>query len=173
MPSTVRLSEIGNNPQNRISFEDLIQKYRPYFGLLMNKMYNAKPSSSQNPHLTYQPKSLIQYLKPRSAENKRIEKTEKWTIYNSGSKVNQIILTELCPSNTYNEPLTSQQKRVMNFPWKIASPLPEIDNPLTCNCWTHANPELSNFKKYSELDLTNEQLVKYQKEYEKLTRKSN
>jgi hypothetical protein len=64
-PSNILLNFTVDN-KRRLDLFNMINNYRPYFGLLLSKLYNGQnPSFKQgSTHLKMKPKSLLHNLKP-------------------------------------------------------------------------------------------------------------
>jgi len=161
-PSNLKLDFKGKN-KRRMDLERMLLEYKPYFGLLLAKLYNNNKSpSSQNKLLDSKPGSLLWKVNPHK-QNKNLSKSERFTLYNAGSKMNWLFLSLISPGNPDSEPLlwiNSQLEREATPPWKeISRFAPNMNHKdyYICDCWNKADQSVEYFKKYSEIKLTEEQ----------------
>ena len=100
-PKTGRIGTIGSSTVldyahtsngSRLNLESLILRYRPYFGLLLSKLYTPKPKpESLKPRTKIAPQSLLGLLY-KTKVNKSLIKSERLNLYNSGSKLSRLII---------------------------------------------------------------------------------
>jgi hypothetical protein len=114
--------------------------------------------------------SLLQNLKPWKL-NKDLPKLEKFTIYNCSSKLNNLFL-ELQTSKSNNSLIIpTKHLRGLIIPWKSinTSTYDQLHKDLyTCPCWHQSDQSHEYFKKYSELNLSSEELKEYQNKYKQM-----
>jgi hypothetical protein len=172
-PSNILLKFSINN-KRRLDLCNMIKNYRPYFGLLLSKLYNGSntTTSTKSTRLRMKPKSLLQNLKPWQI-NKDLPKLEKFTLYNCSSKMNNLFL-ELQTSKSNNSLIIpTKNLRGLMVPWKSikTSSYDQIHKDLyTCPCWHNCDQTQEYFKKYSELNLSSEELTKYQNKYKQMNK---
>lgn len=109
-PSNQPLQYLSRNPDDVLNLRKLILSYRPYFGLLMSKLYTCPSvplSPSYKTPLSYSPKSLLGILAKfdkRSTRSKKqsINFRTTFTIYTCGSKCNALLLNASFLSSTFS-----------------------------------------------------------------------
>lgn len=100
-PKTGRTGTIGSSTVldyahtsngSRLNLESLILRYRPYFGLLLSKLYTPKPNpESTQPRAKIAPQSILGLLY-KTKVNKSLIKSERLNLYNSGSKLSRLLI---------------------------------------------------------------------------------
>lgn len=170
----------GTNPQNSIlnyrrtsdgsdlNLEKLISQYKPYFGLLMSKLYNPKEPLRSFRLSKIQPRSILGFLY-KFKLNPTLPKSERLNLYNSGSKLNKLLLN--INSSTSNPilvhlPSLGQKIRLSWRPidYDIISKQIPLPNYLT----EYKSLPNHYFHKFSELNICKEKMEKYKDEYLKL-----
>lgn len=179
-PSNLLLNFTIDN-KRRLDLCNLLTKYKPYFGLLMSKLYNGSSENileKSTNKLKCHPQSLLGVLKPHNI-NKHLTKIEKLNLYNSGSKMNEIFLNMVNDKSNDLILLSGNEaklKRELVPKWNnITRTGYEIDHKdlLTCLCWHKQEYSLEYFKKYSEIKLTTKQIREYNTLYQKDKDKRN
>jgi hypothetical protein len=144
----------------------LVKSYAPYFGMFLSKLYGGTVLPSSQPLKTQLKKrSPLWHIYPQI--NKYLLPLDKFNEYNSGSKLNKLLLNLWFDEPTSSELLLvyPNLKRDLKpqWPW-IDSIIPKhlIEDPLQ-----HLAPcsEKDYFKKYSELNLSSDTLEKYETLY--------
>lgn len=150
-----------------LNLSSLLLQYRPYFGLLMSKLYSPQAKKTNNYRLSCVPGSLLWTIL-KSGVNKTLPYSERLNLYNSGSKMNELILNLM---HDENHPLLTNVpnlKRTLNYKWpshNIQILKEELKDVLPLK--DDAVKEVDDhFYKFSELNLSNEELLKYKREYE-------
>ena len=73
----------------RLTLSSLLRQYRPYFGLLMSKLYGQGPPSSPLQPLTRH--SFLWNLRAKRL-NRQLVPSERLTLYNTSTKLSQVYL---------------------------------------------------------------------------------
>ena len=170
----------GTEPQNSplnyrrksddsyLNLETLIKHYKPYFGLLMSKLYNPKEPLRSSKLSKIKPRSLLGLLYQRKL-NPTLPKSERLNLYNSGSKLNKLLLNI---NSNISDPILD---RYPSLRTKILLSWNSIDYDITSEkipqpeYLTEYKPLPNHyFNKFSELNLSKEKMTKYKEEYLKL-----
>lgn len=148
----------------RLTLSNLLREYRPYFGLLMSKLYGHSLEASPVQPITIH--SFLWGLRSRGI-NRHLVPSERLTLYNTSTKLSQVYLYTLtgkgAPPFLLPSSLTSSLKVKWSQP-PISLLEQSIPNPLASD---YPDPS-SEFKKYSELNLSREELERYKLAYSSL-----
>ena len=161
-PRTEELS-YGNGDM-RLTLSSLLRHYRPYFGLLMSKLYGRGPNTPSVQPLT--PRSLLWYLKIKRV-NRHLIPSERLTLSNTSTKLSQVYLYTLTGKGVPPFLLSSELTSRLKVHWvqpSINLLDQTIPNPLE---GSYPDPS-SEFRKYSELRLSPEELERYRLAYSSL-----
>lgn len=171
LPSNTKLNFSVDSTSAKLNLKLLIEHYQPYWGLLLAKLYKSSSSLTRvNIQLKALKQSLLGQIEVKKW-NKKLARFEKITLYNSGSKMNKLLLTSI-KDNSLNSALSEMNpnlKRIMKLDWpKIDQNLwrKSVEDPLICPCWESDYPEKEYFKKYSEIKLSRRKLESYKEQYE-------
>jgi hypothetical protein len=160
LPSNTLLN-FGNFP-DQLDLPRMIENYKPYFGLILAKLYKwTKPPLTSN-KLKYNKESLLGKFNLREF-NKGKKKEEKINLYNCGSKITEFYFKII------NNRIDIKEKRELRPKWLSINISPNFNINLVLSTQSNLNQEYEKeyFKKYSELKLTQEQLDKYKERYSK------
>lgn len=174
VPSNLPLKFIKG--KYKLELENLLAKYKPYFGLILAKLYSNNQSLKEPPStkLHWKSESLLNEMKPHKF-NKSLRKQERLNLFSIGSKANELFLKTVY-DNLKEEDLPhltiKKIKRALAINWPhiptLGSQIPHRD-PYTCHCWNASDPSKEYFKKYSELTLSKAELQNYQEAYKQRT----
>ena len=167
LPRTEELNYGSGNL--RLTLTTLIRSYRPYFGLLMSKLYGKGPL--RPPRASTTPQSFLWELK-RYRLNDRLLSSERINLYNTSTKLSQAylnILTNRGIPPFYLPPSLQKKLKVTWVAPTITLTEQRVTNPLS---GLYPSPQ-SEFRKYSEITLTKEELDRYRKEYTEVTMEPN
>jgi hypothetical protein len=95
-PSHEKLNYLNVSKTKELNLRNLILEYRPYFGLLMSKLYGSPKNLKFSKTSRILPSSLLGQLL-RKKINKILLRTEKINIFNSNSKMTKLMI------NLYNK----------------------------------------------------------------------
>ena len=165
--STTVLSYWNKSRSSELNLQKMILSYRPYFGLLMSKLYS--PSELSSPIKAPQsvtPRSL-QWELQRSKANKYLAPRERLDLYNTGSKLTKLVLNLMNKETNDLTVLIPNLKRSFRYEWpslnvdilqtKIANPLANEPVRLT-----------DHFIKYSEFRMNTAEEEQYRKDYKQV-----
>ena len=146
-----------------LNFETLKSNFKPYFGLLMAKLYYPKPTRNANSLLLWKSRSFLGEI---ILSKKALKKLGiKLDIYNSGCKVNELWLQSLTINEVPKIWSTSNPNlnRCFKLDWTPIKDLPlkSLDNPLRPSL----DSEYGGYQKFIELNLTSETLIKLEQEW--------
>ena len=147
----------------RLTLATLIRSYRPYFGLLMSKLYGRELAGRSSPSLP--PHSLLWELR-RSKINDYLLPSERLTLYNTSTKLSQVYLNVLTDRGIppfYLSPILQSKLKVSWTSPSITLTEQYVENPLS---GLHPK-EQTEFKKYSELTLSLTEYERYKRAYTK------
>jgi len=171
-PSHRKLNYGRSDSQSRLNLSRLLESYRPYFGLLMSRLY-SNPSLSAGPKtFQYKNNSLLGQINPKKV-NKILNPEDRLDLYNSSSKLNQLLMNLLHQeSNLYlkgNSKLKSKLKEIIWINDYSDILKVEVTNVLK----TKQTQKLNHFTKYSELIIPPEELKQLELEYKKTLLKNS
>jgi len=141
-----------------LNYQNLIERYRNYFGLIMSSLYQSKPSPEALTKVPVKASTFYRLLK----FNRKIKKLEEFktlNIYNAGIKINELFLKQNI-GNCRDPNLEKHYPnltRDLKLSWEIKpiiSKLNGLRNPLTTN---HSPSGEDLYHKYSELSLNSEE----------------
>lgn len=157
-----------NLSDESLNLKKLIKEYKPYFGLLMSKLYSLEETTASfSLRMRAHPKSVLGILLTHKV-NANLVPSEKLTIYNSGSKLNTLLLN--CINKEFNilQLASPNLKRSLHLSWQSLADT-EIKERMKVPDLLSSKPKLNDhFRKYSELRITPFELTKYKQEYEQL-----
>lgn len=162
-----QLLDFHSDNNKRLNFTLMKSKYQSYFGYLMSRLYAPNNPNQPKPQgllSTCQKGSLLWTILTRQGK-KYLQKSYNLHLYNAGSKMSELWL-QILKGNKTTISVDSQIKKYLTIDWQVSgqSILTEnIENPLkepSSNQWAQ-----DYFKKYSEIELTEEQISNYKKLY--------
>lgn len=170
MKSRRKLAFDSRSDQSKLNLVKLLKEYRNYFGLIMAQLYNAGPSSTTSTRLmrSLKTNSLLWHclIKQRSLQQNKLGL--KLDLYNSGGKLIEAFQRvntsqELSPKwHTLNPNI----ERLLKVEWPCP-PASAKPSHVIYPFWEKNLYEgYDYFNKYSELNLTGEELARYQQMYE-------
>lgn len=169
LPSRTKLEYWSPTLEQCLNLQNLILKYKPYFGLLLSKLYTGNLPSQPRTRPKIPPNSLLGILHKAQINKYLLSRSDKLNIYNYSCKINELILFKI-----YKDPhpllsLVPSLDRKLKLEWppierKILKE--EVNNPL--NEEKPFNNDL--FIKYSALNLSDKKLKWYSTNYAKLNR---
>lgn len=172
LPSHLELNFPCETREETLNLELLLKKYKPYFGLILAKLYSTSETSFSQYILTSKVNSPLFKLNPQK-QNKFLKPLEKWNLYNCSTRMNNIFLGIVNNQKSLLKDLPRNLVRELDPNWKnppnfikeyIKSNIPKPNLNLK-------EMEKEYFKKYSELKLETSDLVKYHKMYDQLNLK--
>jgi len=177
LPSNLELNFSEDN-KRRLDYDQLIRKYKPYFGLLMSKLYNGNQViPHQDQRLKSKTGSLLWKINPKKL-NRTLLKEDRINLYNASSKMNYLFLTISSKTQIFNKSqswINSKIERELTLDWEPISHCItklSIKDSLTCPCWDKEDQSKEYFKKFGELKLSQEQKHNYRKLYNKQKRET-
>jgi hypothetical protein len=171
LPSHTKLEYWNKTRSSCLNLRNLILHYKPYFGLLMSKLYSPGltiPSSSVR--LQAHPQSLLGELL-KSKVNKSLPSGQQLTLYNSSSHLTKLLINlHNQENNDLVKFLPSLKKTLKDLSWSINDTdiLTESIKPPKLSTKYIDNPTGDYFKKFSEIELTTEELTFYKDKYNAL-----
>jgi len=174
LPSHTKLSDLNSGTKPSIEFSHLLSDYRKYFGFFLSKLYGGK-ASLYKPHTwkhdikRYSPLGQLLF---KHQINSTLGKLEQWTVYNSGSKMNKLLLGLISGESEakWFKRLDKGLYKQLYLNWKIPLDVLEnlrITNPLP-PYQDHPFPENESFNKLADLQLSEERIKEYSMMYEKM-----
>jgi len=169
LPCNKELNFPSKDGQSTLNLTSLLSSYKPYFGLLLSKLYSENLTSLPSSHLKFSKSSILSELKPYKL-NKNLRNRDKLNLYNCSSKMNKLFLELINYSNSL-ETLTLYSRNFERSFKPIWSNIKTdvlkeyISNPLPLKIKPLKGYESEYFKKYSELKLDRITLTKYQLKY--------
>ena len=161
-PSRVLLKNIGINPQKIITLSHMRNSWKPYFGLIIAKLYGGPMKTSKKSRWIGKIKraSMLGELLKHGL-NKSLPKLSKWNEHNSGSKCNKLLLG-LIKGETHSKwirELEPNLERKFKLKWKLKPQklITELKCPLPKAPYQF-HPENDYFSKFSELNIKEERL---------------
>lgn len=115
--------------------------YKPYFGLLMSKLYAPSIETKKREQCllkTCTKGSLLWTILTRKA-NRYLVKSKTLTIYNSSSKMSELLLQILTGKETTISVDSKIRKKYLNFDWQVSTEsilkgkIEKIENPFNPN----------------------------------------
>jgi len=97
LPSSLELDFGQPGSLNRLNLNLLIKNYRPYFGLLMSRLYSGlQPTLNKKLPFekSFKSNSLLGQINPQKV-NKILPPNERLDLYNSGSNMSKLLLNLL------------------------------------------------------------------------------
>ena len=167
-PSNHLLEYAHNAGLSPLDLDLMLTSYKPYWGVLLSKLYNPLEKCGYTYKFVYKPNSLLGYMKPHQA-NKTLPPLDRFTIYNSGSKSLTILIGLLTKSKPHSYSLPPSLKRKFSFDWNdsdIDITTYKVDNPLNTPTASGEVPT-DYFIKYSELKLSKSEFAKLQANYKR------
>lgn len=171
-PSRTKLAYKKRKEESEyLNLTKLLADYKDYFGLLIARLYsNEEKKPEFTPTTPLKKGSILWELKRRLRMKSNRDLAISLNVYNSGCKLNELLLrinnSEQIPSEWLI--LNSNLVREFKVAWKInclvEQELNSLKNPLPLK----ENEELTNlsyFKKYSEIKLDDKELRKFQEDY--------
>lgn len=157
-----------------LNLKTLIIQYKKYFGLLVSNLYN--PRLLAKTKLPFEgiikPQSFLWTLKKELKKPKHKSKKNCLNLYNSGCKLNELLLK--VNSREKIEPqwltLNPNLERELQQKWNFIENYPttwNISNPIKKDTTSSPNLEDDLYLKYTELKITEEEKYNLRKEYEK------
>lgn len=159
----------GSGFETRLDLSNLKKRYGEYFGVIMSLLYKSDrraPLTTKIPKPKNLLREIFQQSNLRNASGKKIAKMLGLNNYNIGCKLNEILI-----QLNHNVPLSLEQNlffpnsRILWYPWNNNPSLsfPRITNPLKSEFRATSDNE---FKKFTEICLTDEEQIRYILAYE-------
>lgn len=166
LPSSLELDFGLPGSMNRLNLSLLLKNYKPYFGLLMSRLYSGLQPTLKKKlpfEKSFKPNSLLGKLNPQQI-NKILPPNERLDLYNSGSNMSKLLLNLLQNEANSLVASNSRLKKQLKITWKndYSDVLKEE--------WTNIlkqnkSNKLDLFQKYSELNLSSKELAELTQEY--------
>lgn len=170
-PSRLELENLSPKGFTPLSLNLLINQYKSYFGLFLSKLYGGK-KADYNPYTWKQSieRNSALGMALKSGFNKSLSPQSRWTLYNSGSKINKLLLGIIRGDKEcrWIDEWAPRLKQSLSPSWSLTLPDIkdlEIPNPLP-PYEKSSFPENDAFQKYSELIITDEELKEYKRKYD-------
>jgi len=167
LPQKIELNfTLGNKS---LTLPEMLTHYRPYFGLLMAKLYGGETTET-NLKLKSKKGSYLRLVQS-SHVNKVLATEERFDLYNCGSKFNNLFLKLVTKSNSPDLTLITcpELKRSLKVNWTYCEKdhlTTELAEPFEQSKINSTDPASEYFKKFGELKLSKTKLQEYKTSYE-------
>lgn len=104
-------SKLPNTPP--LNLKLLLRKFKPYFGLILSKLYGGQSLDDPAFKLSINPQSILGELLKHKI-NKHLTKFQKFDLYSAGSKINQLFFHQLKVKRT-NIKEREENSKFQNF----------------------------------------------------------